>query len=408
MIFEAYLSYKYLFCKRKEKFISLIALLSIGGVAVSVMSLIVVIAVMSGFGESLKEKIIGMNPHVVISTYDLMEGFDSVVEQTRKLPGVSYVYPFVEGQAMMNFENRVYGIFIKGVPSDSIGSEIIRKYLREGSYQLKSGEIVIGRELAVRLGVKIGDALNIMSPAFGQVYGDFPPMMSFQIIGIFKSEMFEYDNSLVFLTIQDARKLYGLLTEQAHGIGVEIRNIEEAHNMKAMIADFLPDGYMVKSWMDINKNLFAALKTEKNVMFILLTLAVLVAATNIISTLVMIVLEKTREIGILKSIGMTDAGIMKIFILEGGFIGMTGSLVGFIGGILFVHWMDGIESFVSRLTGFEVFPREVYYFDSIPTVLNIPDISVILLCAFFVSIIAAFYPAWKASRLSPVEAIRYE
>jgi len=408
MIFESYLSFKYLFCKRKEKFISLIALLSIGGVSISVMALIVVISVMGGFSESLKEKIIGMNPHILVSSYDTIVNYGEIIKKTEALSDVMAVYPYVEGQAMMNFENRVYGVFIKGLPLEKKEIQGVKKYLKEGTQHIKNGEIIVGRELSNRLGVKIDDVLTIMSPAFGHIYGDFPPTISFKIKGIFKSEMFEYDNTLVFISLEDARKLYGLLPAEVHGIGVEIKEIEKAHKYKLDIGGYLNEGLFVKSWMDINKNLFAALKTEKNVMFILLTLAVLVAATNIVSTLVMIVLEKTREIGILKSMGMTDIGIMKVFILEGGFIGLTGSIFGLAGGILFVAWLDKIEAFVSRLTGLEVFPREVYYFDSIPAVMNFSDISIIVISAFLISIIAAIYPAWKASRLSPVEAIRYE
>ena len=408
MIFESYLSFKYLFCKRKEKFISLIALLSIGGVAISVLALIVVISVMSGFSESLKEKFMIFNPHVLISSYELMEDYSDMQEKISKLPGVEDVYPYVEGQAMMHFDNRVYGVLIKGMPAGEDGIKSINKYLSEGSSVLTAGEIVIGKELAKRQGVKIGDNLTILSPAYGSIGGEFPPMIAFTVKGIFKSEMYEFDSSLVIITLQDARKLYGFNGNQIHGMGVEISDIEQAHEFKSMIAGFLPSRWYVKSWMDINKNLFAALKTEKNVMFILLTLAVLVAATNIVSTLVMIVLEKTREIGILKSMGMTGMGIMKIFVIEGGFIGLTGSVLGFIGGCLFVHWLDVIESFVSRITGLEVFPREIYYFDSIPAQLNFPDALIILLSAFFICILAALYPAWKASRLSPVEAIRYE
>jgi len=408
MIFEAYLSFKYLFCKRKEKFISLIALLSIGGVSISVMALIVVISVMSGFSESLKDKIIGMNPHIIVSSYNSIENYNEIVREIKNLPDVKAVYPYVEGQAMMNFRNKVYGIFLKGLPLEEEDIQGVKKYLKKGSQHIKSGEIIVGQELSSRLGVKMGDTLTIMSPAFGHIYGDFPQAISFKIKGIFKSEMFEYDNTLVFISLEDARKLYGLLPAEIHGIGIDVKDLEKAHKYKMDIGGFLDEGLFVKSWMDINKNLFAALKTEKNVMFILLTLAVLVAATNIISTLVMIVLEKTREIGILKSMGMTDVGIMKVFVLEGGFIGITGSILGFIGGIAFVTWLDKIESFVSKLTGLEVFPREVYYFDSIPAVLNFADISIIIISAFAVSIVAAIYPAWKASRLSPVEAIRYE
>ena len=220
--------------------------------------------------------------------------------------------------------------------------------------------------------------------------------------------MYEYDSSLLFINICDAQELYGFTKNQVHGLGITTDDIENAHIVKQRIMDILSDGYFAKSWMDINKNLFAALKTEKNVMFILLTLAVLVSATNIVSTLVMIVLEKTREIGILKAIGMNNVSVMKLFVIEGGLIGFAGASIGLCLGLLFIRWLDKIESFVSKLTGFEVFPREIYYFDKIPVVVEWRDILIITMSAFFMSVIAALYPAYKASKLSPVEAIRYE
>jgi lipoprotein-releasing system permease protein len=408
MIVETYLSLKYLFSKRKEKFISLIAFLSIGGVAVSVMSLIVVIAVMTGFGESLKEKIIGMNPHLIVSSFDVVENSRELSRKLAGIKGVKEAYPFVEGQAMMHFDNKVYGVHVKGVETLNKDNAIFKKYLKHGTVSIKPGEIMIGKELASTMNAGIGSTLMIMSPALSQEGSGFPQFISFTVKGIFKSEMYEYDISWVIVTLQDAQKLYGFLSEQAHGIGVEIEDVEKAHEYKSRLADMIPKTLWVKSWMDVNKNLFAALKTEKNVMFILLTLAVLVAATNIVNTLVMIVLEKTREIGILKSIGMSDFAIMKVFVIEGAFIGFTGELIGFIGGVLFVRWLGKIESFVSRITGLEVFPREVYYFDSIPARMEPSDIAVILVSALVVSLLAALYPSWKASKLSPVEAIRYE
>ena len=406
MIFETYLSFKYLFCKRKEKFISLIAILSIGGVTISVMTLIVVIAVMSGFGESLKEKIAGINPQVVVSSYGIVENYIDLEKKLKKIPHVKYVYPYVEGQAIMNEGSRVYGIFIKGLPPDKSEYNIVKKYLKKGKLPLKRGEAVLGIELARRSGVSIGDYIKIISPAIAS--GGTTPVLNFKVIGFFKTEMFEYDNSLIFLNLRDAQILFGFDENQVHGLGINTDDIENAYIVKKKVMDILPDGYYAKSWMDINKNLFAALKTEKNVMFILLTLAVLVAATNIVSTLVMVVMEKTREIGILKAIGMTNFSIMKLFVIEGALIGFIGSSLGLILGILFVKWLDKIESFVSKVTGFEVFPREIYYFDKIPAVIEWHDIFVITLSAFFISVLAALYPSWKASRLSPVEAIRYE
>ena len=254
MIFETYLSFKYLFCKRKEKFISLIAFLSISGVAISVMALIIVISVMSGFSESLKEKIIGMNPHVLISSHESIDGFESLIKDIEALPDVLEAYPFVEGQAMMNFENKVYGVFLKGLPLEEKEIRGVKKYIKKGRSKIKNGEIIIGSELASRLGLKMHDQMNIMSPAYGQVFGDFPSMLNFSIEGVFKSEMFEYDNSLVFMSLGDAQKLYGLNPGQVHGVGVDINEIEKAHQYKSRIADFLTDGLFVKSWMNVNKN----------------------------------------------------------------------------------------------------------------------------------------------------------
>jgi len=396
------LALKFLFTSKKEKFISVNTFLALGSVALSVLVLIVVIGVMTGLGTSLREKIMTMTPHLLIfSEKPLMQNIN-VPEKVKTIKNVEAVSPYILGPVELRYLDKSYSITIRGLSPDE-GFKIInlKQYIKLGSKELKPGETIIGTELAKMLNVQTGDKLKLRGPNPGF---DFKEVT---ITSIFESGLYSYDKNLIFISLIDAQHLYGF-ESQVHGFGVRVKNPEEVSKVKDDILKKLGTNLTIRTWIEDNKPFFSALQTEKNVMFILLAFAVLIAAINIISTLVMLVMEKYSDIGILKAIGFTKQTILNIFLIQGFTIGLIGTGAGAIFGILFVKNINTIENLLTKYTGLEVFPSDTYYFDSIPTCLNVSDITLILSLAMIVSILASIYPAIKASRLSAVEALHYE
>ena len=277
-----------------------------------------------------------------------------------------------------------------------------------GGLAMTANGIVIGQEFSKRFGIFLGDPLTILSPsAVMTPLGPASRMVHCQVTGIFHSGMFEYDANMVYVSLPLGQKIFGL-GDAVHGISIRLDDVKHTPMAKDAVLAALQGPWMVASWVDQNRNLFSAIKTEKNVMFILLVLAIAVAATNIMSTLIMMVMEKTKDIGILKSVGMSSTRVLKIFLWEGVLVGVTGSVLGLIGGLWFVVKIDTIEKFVSRWTGFDVFPRDIYYLDRLPAVIFPSDVAVIVGCAVIITLLGAVYPAIKAACLNPVEALRYE
>ncbi|EKD27583.1 MAG: hypothetical protein ACD_79C00668G0002 [uncultured bacterium] len=403
----ANIALRFLFSRKREKFISINAVLAIGSVALSVMVLVVVIGVMTGFGESLREKIMTMTPHIIIYSNTPLEESEEIINTIAKTSDVTSVNPYVLGNAVLEHNNKLYGIGLRSFenPNDQ---EIIglKKYLKSGTSEIGRSEIIIGTEMAKNLNVNLDDLLTINSPR-GIQDGEFPGYINMKIKGIYESGLYESDLNQAFVSLADAKLLYGFKNE-VHGIGVAVKDFENAGKVKEKLLETLSNDYTVRTWIDNNKQFFSALRSEKNVMFILLTFAVLIASLNIISTLVMLVMEKFKDIGILKAIGFSKFKILKIFLLKGLIIGILGTFIGVLSGWLFVKNIDVMEDAVAKYTGYEVFPSDTYYFDKIPTKLTRDDIIKIILLSMFVSILASIYPAVKASNLSAIEALRYE
>ncbi|HRZ87128.1 MAG TPA: lipoprotein-releasing ABC transporter permease subunit [bacterium] len=407
--FELFISFRYLLAKRKEKFISIITFLSVGGVALSVMTLIIVIAVMTGFEKDMKEKILGASAQVTISADAPVSGPYKLVDLAMAQKHVTAAAPYVFGQVILKIRNRVIGVVARGidVEREKTVTNLSRK-ITAGTYDLGDNDVLIGEEMAKRFGLMTGDRIRIISPSTVMTpLGPASRIIDCTIKGFFNYGMYEYDSNLVYLNLKTAQKLYGLGGD-VHGVSIKLDRVENAEIVKQELMSQLRPPLYAYSWIDQNRNLFAALKTEKNVMFILLVLAIAVAATNIISTLIMMVMEKTKDIGIMKSIGVSSRGVMGIFLLVGLTIGIVGTLIGAAGGALFVAKIGTIEALVSKVTGVDVFPREIYYLDKLPATINGSDLTTICLCAVVLAILAAVYPAWRASRLNPVEALRYE
>ena len=422
MSYELFISLRHLRAKRSQKFISLNTWISVGGVALGVMALIVVIAVMSGFGKDLRDKILGTNSHIVVTniTRTGMEDYEAIIEKVIKAEGVNAAAPFILNQVMLTYGGNAMGVVVRGLdPELEAGVSDLEKNLVQGSLEMLGGPakstgkprragIILGKELARRLGVQRDDVVSMVAPASRVTpMGLIPKIKLFKVVGFFESGMFEYDSNLAFISISSAQKFFSM-KGKVSGIEIRVEDIEQADQVAAEIQQSLGFPYYARDWMQMNKNLFSALRLEKIVMFIILILIILVAAFNIVSTLFMVVMEKNKEIAILKSMGASRSSIMKIFSYQGLIIGIVGTAVGCVGGFTVVPNLNEIVGFIEDLFGITAFPSDVYYLDTIPSDIQYFDAFLIVVFSIVICFLASLYPAWRASRLDPVEGLRYE
>ncbi|MBT5470790.1 MAG: lipoprotein-releasing ABC transporter permease subunit [Nitrospina sp.] len=422
MSFELFVSLRHLKAKRTQKFISLNTWISIGGVALGVMALIVVIAVMSGFGKDLRDKILGTNSHIVVTniTRSGMDKFEDVLKKVMQAEGVKAAAPFILNQVMLTFGESSSGVVVRGVDPDreamvsDLGKNMVQGEIGmlKRSSKTNSGprrdKIILGKELAHKLGVQLGDAVSMVSPASRLTpMGLVPKIKLFKVVGFFESGMFEYDSSLAFISVKSAQKFFAM-KGKVSGVEIRVDDIDNADVIAQSLQETLGFPYYARDWMRMNKNLFSALRLEKIVMFIILILIILVAAFNIVSTLFMVVMEKTKEIAILKSMGASRTSIMKIFSYQGLIIGVTGTMIGCVGGFTVVPNLNEIVGFIERLFGITAFPSDVYYLDKLPSEIQYLDSFLIVVFSIAICFLASLYPAWRASRLDPVDGLRYE
>ncbi len=394
MRYELFISLRYLMAKQKERFISIISLISILGIAVGVMALIIVIGVMTGFDEDLKDKIVGSQSHIVVEQFKAITNPAEVIKEIKTEGQVKEASAFINGQAVVKSDEGIIGVILRGIdPNIEPKVTKIKEYLIKGDLNFGTDGIIIGKELSKRLGIFLGDNIRLISPLSGRI-------KDFRVCGIFNSGMYEYDLNLLFISLEEARDFYNLENNSATGIGIKINDSNQAAKIKRVLQRKLGFDYTVKTWIDSNRNLFNALKLEKTVMFIILTLIVIVACFNIASTLIMMVMEKTKDIGILKAIGATNQGIMLIFTLEGFVIGLLGTLLGSLGGFGLAYLLKTYK--------FIKLPSDIYYIETLPVKIQFFDSTLIMLCALLITLAASIYPAYRASRLNPVEALRYE
>jgi len=393
---ELFISWRYLVTKRKEKFISLISLISILGIAIGVMALIVVIAVMSGFDKDLREKIVGNYSHITITGFNGLDNqaYDDILKKSGPNPHIRGISPQVQGQVLIKDASRYFAVGIRGIdPLTENQVSRLDKYLVSGSLEnLNQDSVIIGKELAAYLGLAKGASLHLITPQ-GK-----PRVLN--IAGVFNSGMYDYDLNLIFTNIKTAQgilNLGNLLTS----VSVKLDNIDLARKVKDELSAGLGYDYNLKTWSEMNQNFFAALQLEKLTMFIILTLIILVASFNIVSSLVVLVVDKTKDIGILKAIGLSDRRIQKIFTLEGFAIGGLGTFFGALGGV-------GLCLLLKKYQ-FIKLPQDIYYLDRLPvSIVFWPDLALTILAAMLITLAATIYPAAKAAKLKPVEALRYE
>jgi len=419
MPYELLIGLRYLRAKRKSTFISIITFISTAGVALGVMALIVVLAVMTGFEEDLKEKILGTNAHVVVlKNSGEIDDYPRVLDRLKRVEGVVAATPFIYSQVMLSTGPNVSGVVLRGIePKTDAEVTNLRKSIVEGRLDdLDAADaggqpapgLVIGRELAKNLNLSLGDSVSVVSPLGNMTpFGMVPKMKRFRVAGIFNTGMFEYDSTLAYVGLRQAQDFLSL-GDAVTGIQLKVKDVYRADAIAHAINTEFGGSFFARDWMRMNKNILFALKTEKMVMFIILTLIVLVAAFGIASTLFMVVMEKTKDIAILKSMGATGRSIMKIFVLEGLIIGVAGTVVGVLGGLLVAFNMESIVGLIQKVTGFELFSRDVYYLDHFPSQVVPGDVILISLTAVLISFLATLYPSWQGSRLPPAEALRYE
>jgi len=410
MRYEWFISLRYLKAKRKQVFISLITILSMAGVGLGVMALIIVLSVMSGFVNDLQKKILGTNAHLVVLQHgESMRDYGEVMKRVQSLQGVVATTPFIFSQAMLTSEANVHGIVLRGIDPESAGKVInIENTLKSGTMEslkkegVSSGQpgIFIGKELARTLGVRMDDTVVIVSPAGAlSPLGAGSPMKKFQVAGIFDTGMYEYDTSLAYISLKSAQKFLGM-EDAVSGVEVKVKDIYGVEKVGETIRQALGYPFWTKDWKQMNRSLFAALKLERVVMFIILVLIVLVAAFGIVSSLIMVVMEKIKDIAILKSMGATGRSIMRIFVFEGLIIGIVGTFVGLVGGY-FICLLLAKYQFISL-------PSDIYYISRLPVKMNGIDFFLVALAAIGISFLATLYPSWQASKLDPAEALRYE
>ena len=407
--FEWKIAFRYLRSKKKEGFISIISLFSLIGIMLGVATLIIVLAVMNGFRSELLDKILGINGHITIQSYGSdIDRYDEIREEIGFIDNVYSVVPTIYSQVMVSSGEQTAGAIIKAINYTDIQRvPKLDDSLRLDRYQEKEG-LLIGSGMARSLMLGLGDSLTLISPKGSQTpFGTTPRIKSYPITGIFNIGMSEYDSNFVYMPLQEAQKYFNK-KNKVNTIEVFLDNPEQIDLALIKIREIVDGVGYVSSWRDQNKTFFTALEVERDLMFIIVSLIVLVAGLNIISSLIMLVKDKNSDIAILRTIGASKNSIIRIFFITGSFIGVAGTTLGVIIGILFCQNIDAIRLFISKITGTELFSPEMYYLAKLPAEIDNYELLSVVTMALSFSILASIYPSWKASKIDPVEVLRNE
>ncbi|GLK78305.1 lipoprotein-releasing ABC transporter permease subunit [Methylopila turkensis] len=411
-LFEWMIAGRYLRARRKEGFISVIAGFSFLGITLGVATLIIVMAVMNGFRTELLTKILGINGHVVVQPIDgPLTDFAQVAERLAKVNDVKFVIPLVEGQALASSPSASGGVLVRGLRAQDLGKlQLVSRTIRDGTLEgFDDGEgVLIGRRLADQLGLRAGDTLQLVTPK-GAVtpMGVTPQIKSYRVAAIFEIGMSEYDAAFVFLPFAEAQAYFNR-EDDASAIEVYLEHPDQVADAKPLLQQAAGRSVYLLDWRDRNRTFFSALEVERNVMFLILTLIVLVAALNIVSGLIMLVKDKGRDIAILRTMGATSGAVMRVFLITGASIGVVGTLAGFALGMIVCWNIEAIRAFMAYVTNTELFSPEIYFLSRLPADPNVGETATVVLMAMALSVIATLYPSWRAARLDPVEALRYE
>ncbi len=409
---EWMIALRYMRARRAEGFISVIAGFSLMGIALGVATLIIVLSVMNGFRGELLERILGLNGHIaVISSTGTLSDYDPLAERVRMVDGVLSVTPLVEGQILATNGGRAAGALVRGLTPEALAARpSIAGNIRLGSLDQFGADdgVVMGSRLARTLGVRVGDKVTLVSPR-GTVtaFGTVPRMQAYRVVATFEVGMFEFDSSFIFMPLEAAQR-YFRLGETVNQLEIFVEDPDAFQRQRFEIAAVVGPGYRLFDWQQANSSFFNALQVERNVMFLILTLIIVVAAFNIISSLIMLVKDKGSAIAILRTVGASRGMVMRVFFIVGTSIGVVGTITGAILGLLFSENIEVIRRWIESLTGTELFAAEIYFLSQLPAEVDPGEVVMVVSMALGLSILATIYPSWRASRLDPVEALRNE
>jgi len=410
--FERMTAWRYLRAKRKEGFISVITGFAFTGIALGVATLIIVMSVMNGFKEELLNRILGINGHIsIVSSAGFpFNNYKKAVADLQSIDGIELALPLIEKQLLVSSSHGAEGAMVRGINAEDI---LKKKVMRDGFAKVDTADfegdvVVLGYKLAHKLGVRIDDEVTLISPN-GKVtaFGSVPRIKSYRVIGTFDMGMFEYDSNYIFMPLEAAQKYFGL-KDAVSVIDVSLKDESKLPQMRTMLQRSVSLDAYVYDWKQTNSAFFNAIDVERNVMFLILTLIILVAAFNIITGLIMLVKDKSRDVAVLRTMGATRGMIMRIFVMDGAFIGIVGTAIGVALGLLFCYNIETIRQLLQRLSGRELFSSEIYFLSQLPAKVDNTEVLLVVVITLLLSFLATIYPAYRASKYNPAEALRYE
>jgi len=409
--FERMVAFRYLRARRQEGFVSVIAIFSLLGIALGVATLIIVMSVMNGFRADLVDRILGLNGHLAVYGESAhLTDFDAAARAVRQVSGVVSATPLIEGQVMATSDAGASGALVRGIrPDDIRARRLIADHIVAGSLAEFEGDgVAIGEQLARRLGLGIGGRVTLISPeGTDTAFGTMPRLKTYQVAALFNVGFYEYDNSYIYVPLA-AAQIFFRMPDAVSDLEIFLADADRASRTGRLIAAALGGRVRIVDWQHANSGIVNAVEIERNVMFLILTLIILVAAFNIISGMIMMVKDKGRDIAILRTMGASRGMVLRIFMLSGASIGILGTLAGFALGVLFTENIEAIRHFLQNVLGVNLFSAEIYFFTRIPAQLDEGEVASVVLMALLLSFLATLYPSWRAARLYPVEAQRYE